>query len=186
MAKIFVSRIAIPRHALHGKGLQRHKGVGPLVSSREERAILFLLINRGWNARQPWILFQHSVCIGFCLFVLLERRSSDVPSMLWRVRETLVSWVNSSVRPRPVAPPCASTRSIRGMSGFWTRQIVLIKARISTAKRIPGICGEQRNSLIWVGRKCVGSAPVFLSPEGGIEGFRDQGKLVRKISKMHR
>ena len=29
--------------------------------------------------------------------MLLENRSSDVFSMLWRVRKTLVSWANSSV-----------------------------------------------------------------------------------------
>ena len=31
-----------------------------------------------------------SVYIGFRLFVLLERRSGDLSSMLWRVREKLV------------------------------------------------------------------------------------------------
>ena len=30
--------------------------------------------------------------------------------------------------------------------------VVLIKARISAAKRTPGICGEQRNALIYVVR----------------------------------
>ena len=37
----------IPGHALHGKGLQRQKGVGPLVSSQEKRALLVPLINCG-------------------------------------------------------------------------------------------------------------------------------------------
>ena len=37
----------VPGHALHEKGLQRHNGVGPLVSSQEERALAVLLINRG-------------------------------------------------------------------------------------------------------------------------------------------
>ena len=36
----------IPGHALHEKGLQRQKGVGPLVSSQEKRELLILLINR--------------------------------------------------------------------------------------------------------------------------------------------
>ena len=36
----------IPGHALHEKGLQRQKSVGPLVSSQEERALLVPVINR--------------------------------------------------------------------------------------------------------------------------------------------
>ena len=35
-----------PGHALHEKGLQRQMGVGTLVSSQEERALLVLVINR--------------------------------------------------------------------------------------------------------------------------------------------
>ena len=37
----------IPGHALHEKGLQRQIGVGPLVGSQEERALLVPLKNRG-------------------------------------------------------------------------------------------------------------------------------------------
>ena len=36
----------VPGHALHEKGLQRQKGVGPLVGSQEERALLVPVINR--------------------------------------------------------------------------------------------------------------------------------------------
>ena len=36
-----------PGHAFHEKGSQRQIGVGPLVSSQEERALLVPLINRG-------------------------------------------------------------------------------------------------------------------------------------------
>ena len=36
----------VPGHALHEKGLQRQKGVVPLVGSQEERALLVPLINR--------------------------------------------------------------------------------------------------------------------------------------------
>ena len=35
----------------------------------------------------------------------------------------------SPARPRPAAPPCAPTRPSRGMSGFWTRQLVLYMKR---------------------------------------------------------
>ena len=38
---------SVPGHALHEEGLQRQKGVGTLVSSQEQRALLVLLINRG-------------------------------------------------------------------------------------------------------------------------------------------
>ena len=36
-----------PGHALREKGLQRQKGVGPLVSSKEQRALLVPLVNCG-------------------------------------------------------------------------------------------------------------------------------------------
>ena len=42
-----VVNLSIPRHALHEKCFQRQKSFGPLVSSQDERALLFLLINRG-------------------------------------------------------------------------------------------------------------------------------------------
>ena len=40
------SRNYIPGHALHEKGLQKQKGVVPLVGSQEQRAPLVPLINR--------------------------------------------------------------------------------------------------------------------------------------------
>ena len=47
----------VPGHALHEKGWQTQKGVGPLVSSQGERALAVLVINRGSPAGQPLILF---------------------------------------------------------------------------------------------------------------------------------
>ena len=41
---------SIPGHALHEKGLQRQKSLGPLVSNQEERALLLPVINRGSTA----------------------------------------------------------------------------------------------------------------------------------------
>ena len=49
----------IPGHALHEKGLQRQKGIDPLVSSQERRARFVLRINRGSDAGQTRILFFH-------------------------------------------------------------------------------------------------------------------------------
>ena len=37
---------SVPGHALHEKGLQRQKGVVPLVGSQEQRALLVPVINR--------------------------------------------------------------------------------------------------------------------------------------------
>ena len=68
------------------------------------------VVNRGFCP--PWVY------IGFRLFVLLERGSGDLSSILWRVRRRLVSPVNSSlgiqscptplchsaVRPAPARP----------------------------------------------------------------------------------
>ena len=72
--------------------------------------------------------FLHSFHMGFCLLVLLGRRSGDVSSMPWRVRGTLVvSWANNSVGTKsyptpPRRPPGAPTRTASDMSGFWIRQ----------------------------------------------------------------
>ena len=38
--------LLIPGHALHEKGLQRHKGVVPLFGSQEQSALLVPVINR--------------------------------------------------------------------------------------------------------------------------------------------
>ena len=99
----------IPGHALHEKGLQRQKGVGPLVSSQEQRALLVPRFNRGSTAG----FVPPSVYIGFRLFVLLGRRG-DVSSMLWRVRGRLVSWANSSVgiQSCPTPPRHPAVRSV--------------------------------------------------------------------------
>ena len=40
------NEVVIPGHALHEKGLQRQKGVVPLVGSQEQRALLVPVINR--------------------------------------------------------------------------------------------------------------------------------------------
>ena len=55
---------------MHEKGLQRQKGVVPLVGSQKQRALLVPLINRGSTGD----FVPPSVYIGFRLFVLLERR----------------------------------------------------------------------------------------------------------------
>ena len=70
------------------------------------------LTNRLLTGCQPRILFQHSVYIGFRLFVLLENRSSDVSSMHWGVRWTLVSWANCSVG-APSCPAPLRRRAVR-------------------------------------------------------------------------
>ena len=100
-------------------------------------------MNRGKTAGQPLILFLRSVYIGFRLFVLLERRSGDVSSMPWRVRGTLVSWAISSVGTQsyptpPRRPPGAPTRTARGMSGFWIRQVYLTSHHYVVVSRYAG------------------------------------------------
>ena len=49
--------VPFPGHALHDKGLQRQKGVGPLVNSQGRRALFVPVINRLSTAGQPLILF---------------------------------------------------------------------------------------------------------------------------------
>ena len=99
----------IPGHALHEKGLQRQKGVGPLVSSQEHRALLVLRINRGSTAG----FVPPPVYIGFPLFVLPRGCSGQLFSIPWRTRGTVVPCAEKPVgvpscRARRAQPPrCA-------------------------------------------------------------------------------
>ena len=127
---------------MHQNVLQRQNGVGPLVSSKEQRALLVPVINRRLTAGQPLILFPHSVYIGFRLFVLLGKRSGDVSSIPWRVRGRLVSWANNfvgiqscptllrrpAVRPDPTRP-----RYVRVLDSTGTAVLVPVINRIQTA-----------------------------------------------------
>ena len=117
-----------PGHALHEKGLQRQKGDVPLVGSQEERALLVSVTKRLSAAGQSRVLFLHRFtwdfacscfrgnvqatclrCFGGCGEGLFPRRT--------------VLLANSPARPRPATPPCAPTRLVRGVSGFWIRQV---------------------------------------------------------------
>ena len=75
----------IPGHALHEKGLQRQIGVGTLVSSQEQRALLVPVTNRGSTGCQPVVIRGSTagfvpppVYIGFPLFVLAKSRSQNI------------------------------------------------------------------------------------------------------------
>ena len=102
--------IRIPGHALHEKGLQiqkRRRPTGRQPGTKSaSRPVDKPRIIRLQTACQPVILSPHSVYTGFCLFVLLGKRSGDVSSMPWGVRGTLVPWANCSVGvPSCPAPP---------------------------------------------------------------------------------
>ena len=60
--------------------------------------------------------------------------------------------------------------------------VKLVKARISAAKRITGICGEQKRAIT-IMQRVPGSAAEFSWPLGVITGFPEQGNLVRKNQK---
>ena len=72
-----------------------------------------------------------SAYIRFSCFVLAKGRSGQLSTILWRARGTVGFWATRPVgilccpaSPRPAALPCAApTRTARGMSGFWTRQV---------------------------------------------------------------
>ena len=49
----------IPSHALHDKDLQRQTGVGTLLSSHEQRALLVPVISHISTAVQPQVSFLH-------------------------------------------------------------------------------------------------------------------------------
>ena len=102
----------VPGHALH-KGFtetkrRRYTGQQPGTKSASRPADK-PVVNRGSTAG----FFPPSVYIGFRLFVLLERRRSDVSSMPWRVRWTFVSWANSSVGTQSCSTPPGRRRAPR-------------------------------------------------------------------------
>ena len=77
------SEAIIAGHALREKFLQRQKAPVHCSAARKENAILAgdkQLMNRLSTAS----FFPPSVYIGIRLFLLLESRSGDVSSMLWR------------------------------------------------------------------------------------------------------
>ena len=101
------NKLDIPGHALHEKGLQRQKSVGPLASSQERKALLVLVINRG-------------VCSSIGLHRVSFVRASEelfrtvVFDALEGTRDGFV--LREQIRrrpilpgpPRPAAPPCAA------------------------------------------------------------------------------
>ena len=92
-----------------------------------------------------------SIYIGFRLFVLHERRSSDASSMPWRNSKLLfpgrIIMLAPNLARRPAAAPGAPTRSARGMFGFWIRQVQgqkafdpLVSSQEQDALLVPLIC----------------------------------------------
>ena len=130
-------REIVPGHALHDKGLQKQKGVGPLVSSQEHRALPVPVTNRLSSGCQPLVVFLHRFKWDFAC------------SFFWRVVQEMflrclgryeghlspgrnVLSASCSALPRSAAPPCAPTRAARGMSGFWIRQVSLFLFFVAT------------------------------------------------------
>ena len=108
--------------------------------------------------------------------------------MLSYVRRTK-RFQNRKLTRNSVGHSSSAKKEIRSSAAYSNNAhiaTVLIKARISAARRIPGICGERVNALICIVRKCVGSQPVFSSLQGGMDDFWDQGNLVIKMTIMRR
>ena len=75
--------------------------------------------------------------------MLPKGRSGLLSTMPWGARGPAVPWANRSVGVqsclaplRPATPPCAApSRTARGMSGFWTRQINELVTNCSSTAR---------------------------------------------------
>ena len=92
----------IPGYALHAKGLQRQRSVGPLPSSQKRRIAAAPRINCSSTGR----FVPPSIYIGFCLFVHLGICSGDLYSIPWAARQSVVSLANRPVGlPSCPAPP---------------------------------------------------------------------------------
>ena len=108
-------------HALHDKGFWRQTGVGTLVSSPEQKALLVPLITCGSTAG----FVPPSVYEGISSFVFRKSRSRHLFSMPSWARGTFVSCANKPARPAPPSRPARRrrTRPARGVSEFWIRQV---------------------------------------------------------------
>ena len=63
---------------------------------------------------------------------------------------------------------------------------VFKKNNSSASKNLHWCCSMQgNNECASLSQTCLGSAPVFLSPDGDSTGFQKQGKLVRKNQEKH-
>ena len=114
-----------PGHALHENGLQiQEASVHWSAAKNKER-----FSSRGYTAYQPRInrgstahFVPPCVYMGFRLFVLLEKRSSDVssnPSIPWKVQRTCVSCANSSVGTQSCPTPPGRPAGRRDPTRLW-------------------------------------------------------------------
>ena len=97
------------------KYLERKEDVGPLFSSQEKKTFFVPLVNNGSNGCQPLIMFRHSCCMKFRLFVYLETRAGDLVRFSSVNEGRLPPWrsVQSAchfAQPRPAVRPCAPIR----------------------------------------------------------------------------
>ena len=102
-------------------------------------------MNRGSAAGQPQVkrgstpgFVSPSVYIGFRLFVLLEIRSRDVSSMLWRVREQLVPKANSSVSTQSCPTPPRHPAGRHDRTRPWYVRVLDSKDKLCSGKTSPG------------------------------------------------
>ena len=141
-----------PGHALYEKGLWRQKGIGPLVSSQERRALLVPMINLSSTARcvPPFdfhrISFVHAseetsrtvVPIALeskmdsCLLGAPNRRCPASPQL---------------TRPRPAARLCADPpHPARGIFCFWIRQVFpLVCGNGQKRNESPRVCTKHKS-----------------------------------------
>ena len=101
-----ISKLCLSRTCLAWKGFTKTKRRRPTCRQQGtkslSRPVDKPLTNWLQTVRQPLILFPHTVYIGFCLILLLGRRSGDVSSIPWGESGTLVVWATCAVG----APSC--------------------------------------------------------------------------------
>ena len=135
----------IPEHALHEKGLQRHKGVGALVSSQAGRTLFVPRIYR-WSTAG---FVPPSVSEGGCLFVLPESRSKQLRSTVGRARKRLFPGRTdpSASRPSPLCPaPPPAARWAAPTRPWYEKPWIGMPSVVASTKDTPyqpSICAWQ-------------------------------------------
>ena len=91
---------SVPKHALHEKALQR-QGVGPPISSREQRALLVPRVNRGSTGCGQVATGSYKISLVRAFGKTFKTHFFDV------VRSSC--FVGVPATPFPAVPPCAPT-----------------------------------------------------------------------------
>ena len=112
-------------HALYENNSREQKGIRPLVSSQERKALIIWLINRSSTGRKPLVVFLDPVYTGLDTYVASEETSRTVFVVpCWARSHTAIPFRPAALRRAPLCPARAARladvcRSPRAYVALW-------------------------------------------------------------------